>query len=163
MLALTPACRNRTDRDGDQIMLTAAHYSQFTQTLMLFSQTALGARYTPSWTRFYARLVPGALKALVVETLQQQRIRYKELAPRSVAYSERGELFVACPGEALEGRAPIVRHRIRVGGHDKRKLIYKGTIELEEFVSEELGIRGTFCVMNREKVRGVLLRCGVGC
>ena len=28
--------RNRTDKDGDQIMLTAAHYSQFTQTLMLF-------------------------------------------------------------------------------------------------------------------------------
>lgn len=43
------------------------------------------------------------------------------------------------------------------GGFDKRKLMYKGTIELEEFWSEEVKVRGTFCVMNREKVRWLSL------
>ena len=46
----------------------------------------------------------------------------------------------------------IVRSRMRIGGFDARHLMYKGTVELEEFYSEEVGVRGTFCVMKREKV-----------
>ncbi|KAJ3834749.1 kinase-like domain-containing protein, partial [Lentinula raphanica] len=47
----------------------AGHDSQFTQSLLLFSQTQSGTRYTPHLTRFYASLLPGQLMALVKETL----------------------------------------------------------------------------------------------
>ncbi|KAJ3765244.1 kinase-like domain-containing protein, partial [Lentinula raphanica] len=47
----------------------AGHNSQFTQSLLLFSQTQSGTRYTPHLTRFYASLLPGQLMALVKETL----------------------------------------------------------------------------------------------
>ena len=55
-------------------------------------------------------------------------------------------------GEAKAGKS-ILRRRIRIGGFDRRKLMYKGTIELEEFETPDGSVRGTFCVMNREKVR----------
>lgn len=61
-------------------------------------------------------------------------------------------------GAKREGEG-ITRHRLRIRGFDKRKLMYKGTIELEEFWSEEVKVRGTFCVMNREKVRWFCLCC----
>ena len=107
------------------------------------------------------------LKPLILETLAKETIKYKELPDKKVAYAESGELFVLpddskgnkngegeeAKGDVGEGEKGIVRHRVRIGGFDKRKLMYRGTIELEEFYSEEVGVRGTFCVMNREKVR----------
>lgn len=50
---------------------------------------------------------------------------------------------------------------MRVGGFDKRKLIFKGTIELEEFETDEA--RGTFCVMHRDQVRCSVVVGLVGC
>ena len=72
------------DRDGDSVMLTAAHHSQFTQTLMLFSQTGSGQRYTPGWTRFYSSLPPEKLQAQVVKVLEKAGMKHKVLAPRAV-------------------------------------------------------------------------------
>ncbi len=41
--------------------------------------------------------------------------------------------------------------KMRIGGYDKRKLMFKGVIELEDF--EYAGHSGTFCVMHRDQVR----------
>lgn len=41
--------------------------------------------------------------------------------------------------------------RLRVGGLDKRKLQFKGWIELEDFENE--GVKGSFCIMLRDQVR----------
>lgn len=139
---------HRTDRDGDQIMLTAAHYSQFTQTLMLFSQTGAGQRYTPGWTRFYARIPPQALHDLVVKTLEKEGTKFRVLAPREVPRAGADLLDTDAPDGAPPGET-ITRLRIRIGGFDRRKLMYRGTIEFEPFERGEFS--GTFCIMNREK------------
>ncbi|KAI0083554.1 CAMK/CAMKL/CHK1 protein kinase [Irpex rosettiformis] len=120
----------RTDRDGDQIMLTAAYQSQFTQSLMLFSQTQAGRRYTPVLTRFYSSLLPGILLPLITESLTDLKVKWK----------------VSDPKKPTDGAQ---RWKMRVGGFDKRKLIFKGTIELEEF--ENGDHKGTFCVMHRDQ------------
>ena len=41
--------------------------------------------------------------------------------------------------------------RVRVAGTDRRKVQFKGTIELEDFENE--GVQGAFCVMVRDQVR----------
>jgi serine/threonine-protein kinase Chk1 len=46
------------------------------------------------------------------------------------------------------GGAPL---RLRIGGYDKRKVMFKGWIELEPFNYQ--GITGSFCVMQRDVVR----------
>ncbi|EKM52927.1 uncharacterized protein PHACADRAFT_175408 [Phanerochaete carnosa HHB-10118-sp] len=146
--SLTSLMLNRTDRDGDQIMLTAAHYSQFTQTLLLFSQTSSGQRYTPGWTRFYSSLPPEELKDIVVKTLEKEGTKYRVLAPKLVPRA--GEEVLDDTGEGEDRKGDMItRHRIRIGGFDRRKLMYRGTIEIEEFEHGES--KGAFCVMNREK------------
>ena len=65
-------------------MLTAAHHSQFTQTLLLFSQTGSGQRYTPGWTRFYSSLPPDKLQAQIVKALEKAGTKHKVLAPKPV-------------------------------------------------------------------------------
>ncbi|KAI0339190.1 Pkinase-domain-containing protein [Trametopsis cervina] len=120
----------RTDADGDQIMLTAAHQSQFTQTLLLFSQTQAGRRYTPVLTRFYSSLLPGILLPLITESLTDLNVKWKLSEPK----------------RDTDG---VTRWRMRIGGFDKRKLMFKGTVELEEFENEDH--KGTFCMMNRDQ------------
>lgn len=44
----------------------------------------------------------------------------------------------------------VKRWRIRLGGFDKRKLMFKGILELEEFEYED--VKGSFCLMNRDQV-----------
>ncbi|KAJ3755373.1 kinase-like domain-containing protein [Lentinula raphanica] len=80
----------------------AGHDSQFTQSLLLFSQTQSGTRYTPHLTRFYASLLPGQLMALVKETLG----------------SFNGSNAIT-PGGI---------HKLQVGGEDARKIQFKGWI-----------------------------------
>ena len=145
----------RTDRDGDQIMLAAANQSQFTQSLMLFvcffasffvtaehsiltslqSQTQAGCRYNPVLTRFYSSLLPGILLPLITESLTDLRVKWKASDPK----------------KDTDG---VQRWKMRVGGFDKRKLIFKGTIELEEFETDDH--KGTFCVMHRDQVRNAV-------
>ncbi|KAF9492617.1 Pkinase-domain-containing protein [Pleurotus eryngii] len=125
---------NRMDEDGDMITLSAANRSQFTQTLMLFSQTQTGQRYTPHLTRFYASLGPPLLLALIKESLEGLNVKCKDQPPRSV--------YDAGGGEGLQ-------HRLRIGGFDKRKVMFKGWIEVEPF--EYHGSDGSFCVMQRDE------------
>lgn len=41
--------------------------------------------------------------------------------------------------------------KMRVGGYDKRKVAYKGWVEIEHFSYR--GVEGSFCVMQRDVVR----------
>ncbi|KDR70014.1 hypothetical protein GALMADRAFT_76739 [Galerina marginata CBS 339.88] len=129
------------DVDGDEVMLSATHQSQFTQSLMLFSQTQSGSRYTPHLTRFYASLGPSLLIMLIQEYLESPDTRCKtKLAPKPVV-NERG----------------VEVWKLRIGGWDLRKQMFKGWVEVERFVYRPTGhmgdeeIEGSFCVMRRDE------------
>ena len=123
--------------------------SQFTQSLLLFvspltsfpyrwissptrrqSQTQNGQRYTPQLTRFYTAIGPGILVDLIKESLDALGVKHKD-AP------------------VIAGSRAV--HRLRVGGYDKRKIMFKGWIELEVF--SRMQVSGAFCVMQRDVVR----------
>ncbi|KAF8439085.1 kinase-like domain-containing protein [Boletus edulis BED1] len=116
---------SRKDADGDEIMSSAQ--SQFTQSLLLFSQTQSGRRYTPQLTRFYTAIGPGILIDLVKESLDELGVKYKDAS-------------------VIAGSKAV--HRLRVGGYDKRKIVFKGWIELEVFSRTQ--VSGAFCVMQRD-------------
>lgn len=44
-----------------------------------------------------------------------------------------------------------LQYRLRIGGFDKRKVMFKGWVEVEPF--EYRGSDGSFCVMQRDEVR----------
>lgn len=50
-----------------------------------------------------------------------------------------------------------IKLRLRIGGYDKRKVVFKGWIEVEgfELLNEhsEVVFSGSFCLMKREEVR----------
>ncbi|KAJ7089095.1 kinase-like domain-containing protein [Mycena epipterygia] len=112
------------DEDEDEIMLSAAHNTQFTQTLMLFSQTQSGTRYTPHLTRFYAGLPPDQLLPFVRDGLTALGVTCRDAQPAAGAL------------------------RLRIGGHDARKEVFRGWVELEAF--EYHGATGCFCVMQKD-------------
>ncbi len=135
--------------DEDTIMHSATnHKSQFTQSLMLFvsaspplstrllttiiqSQTQTGARYTPYLTRFYAALGPGLLTGLIQEALEAMKVKTKPLPPSATN----------------DGGSEL--HRIRIGGYDRRRQLFKGWVEVERFTYR--GAEGSFCVMRRDE------------
>lgn len=116
------------DKDADEIMLSATHQSQFTQSLLLFSQTQSGRRYTPNLTRFYTSLGPGIMMQLIKESLTALGVKHKD---GPTGEDERGEIL-----------------RLRVGGYDKRNIAFKGWVELENFQYAETD--GSFCLMTRD-------------
>ncbi|KDQ55379.1 hypothetical protein JAAARDRAFT_159379 [Jaapia argillacea MUCL 33604] len=122
----TPDAAMMQDEDGDQLMASA--HTQFTQTLMLFSQTQSGKRYTPNLTRFYASLPPSALMPLIHQSLESLGVKCK---PRA------------------EGADSDGRWKLRVGGYDRRKVMFKGWVEVEDFVYG--GSDGSFCSMQRDE------------
>ncbi|KAK1223365.1 Chk1 protein kinase [Marasmius sp. AFHP31] len=108
------------DDDGDSYM-----QSQFTQNLNLFSQTQSGVRYTPHLTRFYARLKPAILFDIIVESLSNLNVQCR------------------IPAEQPEDML-----RVRIGGYDQRKVLFKGWVEIEQF--ETSSHDGSFVVMQRD-------------
>ncbi|THU82836.1 CAMK CAMKL CHK1 protein kinase [Dendrothele bispora CBS 962.96] len=124
------------DQDGDVEMGDAQtgagtyHQSQFTQSLMLFSQTQNGTRYTPHLTRFYSSLPPAQLYTRIKDALEAMGAKVKDSN-------------ILGSGSAL---------KLRVGGHDRRKMIFKGWVELEDFSFERKGnkVEGSFCLMQRD-------------
>ncbi|KAJ7609587.1 kinase-like domain-containing protein [Mycena polygramma] len=112
------------DEDEDEPMLSAAHNTQFTQTLMLFSQTQSGTRYTPHLTRFYAALPPPQILPFVHEGLTSLGVTCRDAPPTT---------------DAL---------RLRIGGQDARKEVFRGWVEIETF--EYHGSHGSFCVMQKD-------------
>ncbi|KAI0073808.1 Pkinase-domain-containing protein [Panus rudis PR-1116 ss-1] len=125
------------DEDGDTIMRHQGglQSSQFTQTLLLFSQTPTGRRYTPNLTRFYASAGPGILLPLIEEALDDLGVKHNppEFLPSKDA-----------SGEDDKGRI-----QMRIGGFDKRRLMFKGYVKLENF--EYGNYKGTFCLMHRDQ------------
>ncbi|KAF8992340.1 CAMK/CAMKL/CHK1 protein kinase [Cyathus striatus] len=112
------------DDDGDTIMRSATRGSQFTQTLMLFSQTQSGTRYTPHLTRFYASLGPTLLISLIKETLELMGVSTK--------------------GPEEDGQ----KMRLRIGGWDARRVQFKGWVWVERFSYRD--VEGSFCVFARD-------------
>ncbi|KAF8883805.1 kinase-like domain-containing protein [Infundibulicybe gibba] len=122
MALATPQLEEK--KDEDEIMLSATHNSQFTQSLMLFSQTQSGNRYTPHLTRFYASLAPPLLTDLIHESLQELKVKCKNASTDST-------------------------WRLRIGGYDRRKVLFKGWVDVEPFSYR--GQSGSFCVMQRDE------------
>ncbi|KAF8991387.1 kinase-like domain-containing protein [Cyathus striatus] len=112
------------DDDGDTIMRSATRGSQFTQTLMLFSQTQSRTRYTPHLTRFYASLGPTLLISLIKETLELMGVSTK--------------------GPEEDGQ----NMRSRIGGWDARRVQFKGWVWVERFSHRE--VEGSFYVFARD-------------
>lgn len=130
--------------------------TQFTQTLMLFvgcnphsyhpphslaslsqqSQTQSGMRYTPSLTRFFSSTNPSQLLQLITSALTSLGVKLK----------------AADPERSADGSSEKLR--LRIGGYDARKEVFKGWVELETFTYR--GDVGSFCVMQRDQVSCML-------
>lgn len=95
------------------------------------SQTQSGNRYTPHLTRFYAALGPALLMPLIQESLEAINVRCK----------------VAPVHDDQQGPQAL---RLRIGGFDRRKMVFKGWVEVERFSYR--GSEGSFCVMQRDVV-----------
>jgi len=108
-------------------MLSATRGSQFTQSLMLFSQTQGGTRYTPHLTRFWASISPLELLAAIENALQVQGVRVKRAAD-----GPNGEL------------------RCRIGALDHRRVPFKGWVIAEPFSTADGSVR-SFCIMQRDE------------
>ncbi|OJT03158.1 hypothetical protein TRAPUB_6265 [Trametes pubescens] len=119
-----------TDADGDYIMRNAR--SQFTQSLMFFTQTQPGTRfrYTPHLTRFFADLAPQAFLPLMQEALTSLGAKYNP------------------PRECPPGQPDTPAFRMRIGGKDRRRLHMKGYVEIDPFQKGEY--RGSFVVLARD-------------
>ncbi|KAE9394336.1 CAMK/CAMKL/CHK1 protein kinase [Gymnopus androsaceus JB14] len=125
------AADQNMDVDGDTEMASATgpgQNSQFTQSLLLFSQTQSGTRYTPGLTRFYTSIGPALLMPIVKETLEGSETTCKETPQDDSGSGVR---------------------KMRVGGYDKRKLAFKGWVEIEHFSYR--GMQGSFVVMQRDE------------
>ena len=118
--------------------------SQFTQTLMLFSQVQGGARYrySPHLTRFFASLLPHALLALVQEALTQMGV--KQNPPKELTVQGGGD------GDNDNDDDEVPMLRMRIGTKDRRKIQMKGYVEIEEM--RLVGYTGSFVVFARDAV-----------
>jgi len=116
-----------TPSDDDQIMLSATRGSQFTQSLMLFSQTQGGTRYTPHLTRFWASVAPLELLATIENALRVQDVRTKR---------------------AVDG--PDGQLRCRIGALDHRRVPFKGWVIVEPFSTPDRSAQ-SFCIMQRDE------------
>ncbi|KAL5483379.1 CHK1 [Sanghuangporus weigelae] len=118
---------DQMDSDEDE-MSSSSHLSQFTRSLLLFSQTQRGRRYTPHLTRFYGDVPPERLMELVTAAVNDLGVKTK-LAPTDQSQPDR-----LC---------------LRVGGYDRRHELFKGWIEIEPFAYN--GSEGSFCLMQRDQ------------
>ncbi|KAF8269432.1 kinase-like domain-containing protein [Lactarius quietus] len=114
-------------QDSDQIMLSATRGSQFLQSLMVFSQTQGGTRYTPNLTRFWASISPPELIVAIEKGLEGLSIRAVRASDGS-----NGEL------------------RCRIGTLDARRVPLKGWAIVESFATAE-GSARSLCIMQRDE------------
>ncbi|KAJ3516678.1 hypothetical protein NMY22_g14148 [Coprinellus aureogranulatus] len=143
---------SQTDADTDTPMLTATHASQFTQSLMLFSQTQSGgSRYVPSLTRFYASLRPRAFVPILLSSFSSLGVTAKvaQLPPEGID-DPSSALYVENNYTELTEyeRSQKEKARLRIGGFDNRKQVYKGWVEVEYFRRGEW--EGSFVVFKRD-------------
>lgn len=60
------------------------------------------------------------------------------------------ELGVKCKMSDRDGDGASGILRLRIGGYDRRKMMFKGWVEIERFVYA--GTEGSFCMMQRDEV-----------
>ncbi|KAH0589905.1 hypothetical protein H2248_000097 [Termitomyces sp. 'cryptogamus'] len=154
------------DEDEDEPM-PSAQLSQFTQSLMLFSQTQSGTRYTPHLTRFYASMGPALLFGVLRESLEALGVKCKDASgagaevdagPRHEREGGGGNADPRGDGDG-EGSGGAgtgekdpkteTKMRMRIGGFDARRVVYKGWVEVERFVYGNGGT-GSYVVMSRD-------------
>ncbi|KAF9521194.1 hypothetical protein BS47DRAFT_1335310 [Hydnum rufescens UP504] len=114
-------------RDEDQIMMTATNHTQFSKSLLLFSQTQNGPRVETSLTRFYTNADPRDLLRFITQVVERLGLKYRSKHDQNL---------------------------MRVGGLDRRKEPFKGNIEIEYFKWEgpdHTVLEGSRCVMKRDK------------
>ncbi|KAA1472368.1 CAMK/CAMKL/CHK1 protein kinase [Dentipellis sp. KUC8613] len=128
-----PTLGSPTKQNEDDPMFSATHGSQFTQKLLLFSQTQHGTRYNPALTRFYASVPPSKLLPLIGQALDTLGIKYKLGASSGGNGRDSGKLVC------------------RVGGVDNRKVMFKGWVEIEPFSDANRASQDSFCVMKRDE------------
>ncbi|TEB29201.1 kinase-like protein [Coprinellus micaceus] len=142
------------DTDEDD----ATHQSQFTQSLLLFSQTSSGgSRYIGSLTRFYASLRPARLAPIIQASLETLGVKVKvavvpppEVGADETAYEDLGD-------DDRERRRKKEKVRLRIGGYDSRRVVFKGWVEVEYFRREGMGVgmgrgwEGSFVVFSRDE------------
>jgi len=127
MVDINIQSESTTPRDEDEIMLSATRGSQFTQSLMLFSQTQGGTRYTPNLTRFWGSIEPPELLSAIESALEGQGVH----AVRA-------------------GNGPYNELRSRIGGLDHRRVRFKGWVSVETFSTTDRSVR-SFCNMQRDE------------
>jgi serine/threonine-protein kinase Chk1 len=44
-------------------------------------------------------------------------------------------------------------YKLRIGGHDKRRMSFKGWVLVEKFMRRDRNLEGSFTVMKRDEVR----------
>lgn len=92
----------------------------------------------PQLTRFYTQVGPYDLLPLIQEALTDLGVKWKEAVEVEL-------------GTTTRDGAEETMLRMRIGGHDQRRLLFKGWVELEDF--SYAGKEGGFCVMLRDQVR----------
>jgi len=60
-------------------------------------------------------------------------------------------LNVQCKATPNSNDGPTTEYRLRIGGHDKRQMIFKGWVVIEKFVYKDHA-EGSFVVMKRDEV-----------
>ena len=60
-------------------------------------------------------------------------------------------LNVQCKATPNLNDGPTTEYRLRIGGHDKRQMIFKGWVVIEKFVYKDHA-EGSFVVMKRDEV-----------
>ncbi|EKM76676.1 hypothetical protein AGABI1DRAFT_122426 [Agaricus bisporus var. burnettii JB137-S8] len=129
---VNPPLQSTASEDGDEVMLSEGYRSQFTQSLLLFSQTQSGSRYTPHLTRFYTSIGPSLLFNMIHEALIGFNITCK---------------VAAGPGDGISEEP----YKLRIGGYDKRRVAFKGWVLVEKFVRRDRQLDGSFIVMQRDE------------
>lgn len=101
----------------------------------LKSQTQSGTQYTPYLTRYYASLAPPLLTSFIQEFLGTRNVQCKPMPPST---NERG----------------VEVHKLRIGGKDARREVFKGWVEVEQFTRN--AVQGSFCLMKKDMVSAYL-------
>jgi len=59
---------------------------------------------------------------------------------------------VQCKATSSSIGGSATEYRLRIGGHDRRQMIFKGWVIIEKFIYKDSQVEGSFVVMKRDEV-----------